>query len=148
MNDILYKVNIGTTVICFTLTMNTIIIVLCSCMVTTCILLCICTKAYKNSRSSGINVHKESDLVWPDPFLVRGDYCLQYTTQQCYFPLSYMLRSYVFICTELSSRPSIACSIIMLYTARYCFTLNFLVYNLSCKLSATYIIANNQWIVY
>ena len=54
--------------------MSTIIIFLYSCMVTTCT--CICTGVTKNSRFS--NVHKESSLVWLDPFLAQSVYYLQY----------------------------------------------------------------------
>ena len=66
----------GKTIICCTLTMSTVIIVLSSCMVITC--MCICIGVSRNSRFSAEYVHKESSLVWPDPFLVQGVYCLQY----------------------------------------------------------------------
>ena len=39
---------------------------------------CICTEVSKNSRFSTVYVHKESSLVWLDPFLARGVYRLQY----------------------------------------------------------------------
>ena len=82
------------TVICHTLAMSTIIIVLYLCMVTTCT--CICTGVSKNSRFSAVYVHKESSLIWPDPFLAQGIYSLQYKhpAHPCHSPWSYMPRSY------------------------------------------------------
>ena len=80
VRDILYKAYMAKTVICCSLAMNTIIIVLYSCMVTTCT--CICTEVSKNSRFSPVYVHKESSLVWPDPFLVQGVITCSISTSQ------------------------------------------------------------------
>ena len=69
-----YKVYMDKTVICHTLVMSTVIIVLYSCMITT----FICAGVSKNSRSSAVYLHKESSLVWPDPFLAESVNRLQF----------------------------------------------------------------------
>ena len=68
----------GKTIICCTLKMSTVIIVLYSCMVTTCMCTVVCIGVSKNLRLSAAHVHKEPNLVWPDPFLELGIYRLQY----------------------------------------------------------------------
>ena len=80
MSDILYKVQMDTTIIFCTPTMITVIILLYSCTITTCT--CIIQESlHINSRSFAIYVHKESSLTGLDPFLVQGIYCLQYKCQ-------------------------------------------------------------------
>ena len=76
MSDILCKVYMGKIVICCTLAMSIIIIALYLCFVTLC--MCICTRMSKNSRSFAVYEHKESSLVWQDPFLMQRVYWLQY----------------------------------------------------------------------
>ena len=121
MSDISYKLYIGKTLICRTLAMSTIIIVLYSCMVTT--YMCICTGVYKNSRLSTVYMQRESNLVWPDPFLVQGVYHVKY--KRLAMPLSVVVyAAQLSICAELSSRLTIACSICYVQLATI-FTLNF-----------------------
>ena len=57
VSDISYKVDIGNTVVCRTLTLSTIIIDLYSCLVTMCT--CICTGVFKNSRFSTVHCKKK-----------------------------------------------------------------------------------------
>ena len=107
----------GKTIICHTLTMSTLIIILYLCMVTTCS--CICTGASKNPRSSAVYIYiyiyiyvqKEYSLVWLEPFLVQGIYCLQYKHPATCMPCTMVVyATWLSICTELSSMPTIACS--------------------------------------
>ena len=77
MSDISCKVYMSKAVICSTLVMSTVIIVLYLCMVTTWTCIHTYIQEYlKNSRSSTVCVHKESSIIWPDPFLAQGVYHL------------------------------------------------------------------------
>ena len=71
VSNISYKAYMGKTAICRTLTMSTVIILLCLCIVTTC--MCICRGVYNYIRTQDSlqynYVHKESSLVWLNPFL-------------------------------------------------------------------------------
>ena len=125
MNNVLYKVYMGKTLICCTLAMSTIIVALHSCMVTTC--MCIYTRVSKNSRSPTVYVQNESSLVWSHPVLAQGIHHLQYKCPA--MPLSMVVyATQLSICAKLSSRLTIACSICYVQLANT-FTLNFGVYN-------------------
>ena len=71
VSNISYKAYMGITISCIS-AMNTIIIDLHLCMVTMCKY--ICTGVSKNYRLSVVHVHKESNLIWPDPFLAQAIY--------------------------------------------------------------------------
>ena len=100
MSNILYNTYMGKITICCTLAMSTVIIVLYSCMVTT--WTCICTGVFKNSRFSAIYAHKESSLLWPDPFLAQGVYRLQYKHPAKALSMVIMLRSYLYVLNYLA----------------------------------------------
>ena len=110
----------GKTVICHTLEMSTIIIVLCSCMVTTCT--CICTRVSKNSRFQAVYVHKKSSLIWQDPFLAQGVYCLRYKHLAKALSMVIMLRSYLYVLNYLAG-PAHNCMQHALHSASYYFHL-------------------------
>ena len=71
VSNISYKAYMDITISCIS-AMNTVIIDLHLCMVTMCKY--ICTGMSKNSRLSVVHVHKESSLIWPDPFLAQAIY--------------------------------------------------------------------------
>ena len=126
MSDIAYKAYMSNTVICHTLTMSicTVIIVLYSCMVTTC--MCICTGVCKNSRFSEVHSYmctKNLVLYGCTLFQHRAFIACSISTQPRY-SLQSLCYITISICTELSSRPTIACSICQVQTA-IIFTLNF-----------------------
>ena len=120
MSDISYKAYMGKAIICHTLTMSAIIIVLYSCMATTCT--CICTGVSRNSRFSAVYVHKESSLIWLDPFLVQGVYRLQYKHPAKALSMIGMLRSYLNVLNYVAGLAH-NCMQYMLCSASYYFHL-------------------------
>ena len=80
--------------------MSTVIIVLYSCMIATGT--CICTEVSKNSRFSTVYVHKETNLVWPDPLIVQGVYRLQYKHPAQALSMLIMLHSYLYVLNYLA----------------------------------------------
>ena len=98
-----YKGYMGKTIICYTLTTNTIII-LYSYMVT--MFTCICTRVSKNSRSSTVYVHKESGLIWPDLsnqtlFWCRASIACSISAWPCYSSWLYMPHSYLYVLNNM-----------------------------------------------
>ena len=71
MSDISYKAYMSKTVICCTLSISTIIILLYSCIRAWSLRVRVYVKVRPRTQDSlqYSYVHKESSLVWPDPFM-------------------------------------------------------------------------------
>ena len=93
VSNISYKAYMGKTIICRTLAMSTVIIVLYLCMVTTCTY--ICTGVSKNSKSLAVYVHKEYNLVWPNPFLTQVTCSI--SAQPCHLPWTYICHAAIYV---------------------------------------------------
>ena len=107
VSDISYKAYMGKN----TLTMSTIIILFYSCMVTMCI--CIFTGLSKNSRLYPQYMCTKNLVLYGYTLSSTEVYRLQYKhlAKALSMTMIVMLLSYVSIYGELSSRPTIACSI-------------------------------------
>ena len=135
MSDISYKAYTGETVICRTLAMSTVIIVLQlfvhgdHARARLYVQRCLRTQ----DSPQQLYVHKESSLVWSNSFLTQGVYRLQPRLQPrlqhkhpakelSMFVIWSLCYIAIYICAELSSRPS---SILCYIQLPITFTLNF-----------------------